>query len=52
MAVGDAVIIAVIGIAIIEGIWLVALTYLMWRRAQREKAASGTPPEPDATKPS
>ncbi len=51
MAVSDAVVIAVIGIFIIEGIWLAALTYLLWRRA---KAARSSPPAsdtPDETKP-
>lgn len=37
MAIEDAVVIAVIGIIVIEGIWLAALTYLMWRRRRRER---------------
>ena len=49
MAVSDAVVTAVIGIILIEGIWLIALTYLMWRRRQAEKA--GPAPEAQAPPP-
>lgn len=41
MAVIDAVLVAVIGVFIIEGIWLAVLTYLLWRRS---KTAKGSPP--------
>jgi len=34
VAVEDGIVIAVIGVVIIEGLWLVALTWLMWRRKQ------------------
>lgn len=44
MAVTDGVVIAVIGVIILEGLWLVALTYLLWRR----KKASGTAEAPPA----
>ena len=43
MAVEEAVVIAVIGIIVIEGIWLAALTYLMWRRRKKEKAKPEAP---------
>lgn len=48
MVVSDAVVIAVIGIMVIEGIWLAALTYLLWRRAKARRAAT---PAPEAPKP-
>ncbi|HEV8594287.1 MAG TPA: hypothetical protein VGR51_02040 [Thermoplasmata archaeon] len=47
MAVLDAVVIAVIGIVIIEGIWLAALTYLLWRRAKRPKPEDAKPEAPE-----
>ena len=50
MAVSDAVVLAVVGVIIIEGIWLVALTYLLWRRRQGAKPApspEGGAPPPD-----
>jgi len=43
LAVEDAVVIAVIGIIVIEGIWLAALTYLMWRRRRRDRAQAEAP---------
>ena len=43
MAVADAVVIAVVGLIVIEGIWLAALTYLMWRRRRQEKAKLEAP---------
>lgn len=46
MAVEEAVVIAVIGVIVIEGIWLAALTYLMWRRARKKRQAAAEAEEP------
>ncbi len=45
LAVEEAVVIAVVGIIIIEGIWLAALTWMMWRRTRQKKKAPA-PEEP------
>jgi hypothetical protein len=43
MAVGEAVVITVLGIIILEGTWLAVLTYLLWRK--RKGAVPPSPPE-------
>lgn len=43
MAAGEAVVIAVLGIIVLEGLWLAVLTYLLWRK--RKGAVPPSPPE-------
>ena len=42
MALEDAAVVAIVGIMVIEGLWLAVLTYLMWR-ARQQKPAAETP---------
>lgn len=49
MAVEEAIVIAVIGVVVIEGIWLAALTYLMWRRRRKAAAQPAEAPKDDTT---
>ncbi len=44
MPIEDAVVIAVIGVVLIQGLWLIVLTYLMWRRRKREREATAASP--------
>ena len=44
MAIEDGIVIAVVGVVIIEGLWLVALTWLMWRRKRETAAAPASAP--------
>ena len=48
MGFNDSIVVAVIGVVVIEGVWLAALTYLMWRRKRKrlepeQAQKTGTP---------
>jgi hypothetical protein len=44
----QAAIYVVVGIIILEGIWLVYLTYMLWKRKEKSKSNVETQPEGDA----